>query len=77
MSVGNLPPQASVLIKITYVSELMVEGENVCFNIPGSVAPWKKDAGLDDVTQVDTLKLNACDPFRWQVSLTRYQFFSN
>ena len=52
MSVGNLPPQASVLIKITYVSELMVEGENVCFNIPGSVAPWKKDAGLDDVTQV-------------------------
>ena len=52
VSVGNLPAQASVLIKITYVAELLVEGENICFNIPGTVAPWKKDAGLDDVTQV-------------------------
>ena len=52
---GNLPAHASVLIKITYVSELLVEGENICFNVPGSVAPWKKDAGLDEITQVSLL----------------------
>ena len=52
VSVGNLPPGASVLIKITYVAELMVEGENIVFSIPGSVAPWKKDAALDTTTQV-------------------------
>jgi len=30
----------------------MVEGENVVFSLPGSVAPWKKDAALDTTTQV-------------------------
>ena len=53
MSVGNLPPGASVLIKITYVSELQVEGENIVFALPGSVAPWKKEAALDETTQVN------------------------
>ena len=52
MSVGNLPAGASVLIKITYVSELQVEGENIVFTLPGSVAPWKKEAALDEATQV-------------------------
>ena len=52
VSVGNLPPHAHVLIKITYVAEVQVEGENVVFSVPGSVAPWKKDAALDEVTQV-------------------------
>lgn len=52
VSVGNLPPGASVLIKITYVAELLVEGENIVFSLPGSVAPWKKDAALDTTTQV-------------------------
>lgn len=63
MSVGNLPPQASVLIKITYVSELQVDGENICFNVPGSVAPWKERAALDEVTQhdLDTVKVKGGD----------------
>jgi len=33
VSVGNLPPGASVLI--TYVAELLVEGENIVFSLPG------------------------------------------
>ena len=53
MSVGNLPPGASVLIKITYVAELQVEGELISFRLPGSVAPWKKDTAMKDITQVD------------------------
>ena len=52
MSVGNLPPKASVLIKITYVAELLTEGELIQFNLPGSVAPWEKDPHLSQVTQV-------------------------
>ncbi|XP_063404518.1 protein mono-ADP-ribosyltransferase PARP4-like [Mytilus trossulus] len=42
VSVGNLPPGCVALIKITYVSELQVEGELINFTIPGSVAPWKQ-----------------------------------
>ncbi|XP_065907778.1 protein mono-ADP-ribosyltransferase PARP4-like isoform X3 [Dysidea avara] len=57
VSVGNLPPGASVLIKITYVAELLVEGENIVFSLPGSVAPWKKDAALDTTTQTDVDKV--------------------
>lgn len=63
MSVGNLPPHASVLIKITYVAELQVEAANILFTIPGSVAPWKQEAALGEVTQhdVDTVKVNSQD----------------
>jgi poly [ADP-ribose] polymerase len=57
VSVGNLPPGASVLIKITYVSELAVEGENVLFSLPGSVAPWKQEAALDENIQTDVEKV--------------------
>lgn len=54
VSVGNLPPWASVLIKITYVAELQVEGELISFRLPGSVAPWKHDTAMKDITQHDT-----------------------
>ena len=57
VSVGNLPPGASVLIKITYVAELVVEGEQIVFSLPGSVAPWKKTAALDQTTQSDVTKV--------------------
>lgn len=57
MSVGNLPPGASVLIKITYVAELVVEGENIVFTLPGSVAPWKQEVALDETTQIDVEKI--------------------
>ena len=52
VSVGNLPPKATVLIKITYVAELQVDGELINFQIPGSVAPWKKDSTLNEKLQV-------------------------
>ena len=57
VSVGNLPPGANVLIKITYVAELSVEGENIVFTLPGSVAPWKQEAALEETTQTDVEKI--------------------
>ncbi|KAI6659080.1 Poly polymerase 4 [Oopsacas minuta] len=59
VSVGNLPPGANVLIKITYVAELMMEGDSVLFNLPGSVAPWHTGTALDPLTQseVGTVKI--------------------
>ncbi|XP_072047176.1 protein mono-ADP-ribosyltransferase PARP4-like [Amphiura filiformis] len=42
VSVGNLPPDANVLIKIMYVTELNVEGGKLAFALLGSVAPWKR-----------------------------------
>ncbi|XP_078001506.1 protein mono-ADP-ribosyltransferase PARP4-like isoform X2 [Glandiceps talaboti] len=53
VSVGNLPPKASVMIKITYVTELSVDGEKILFLLPGSVAPWKKDSALSQEIQTD------------------------
>lgn len=49
VSVGNLPPGAHVLIKITYVAELVVDGEDVVFSLPGSVAPTTRNKALDQV----------------------------
>ncbi len=57
VSVGNLPPGASVLIKITYVAELSVEGDHIVFRLPGSVAPWKQDTALDQTTQTTVEKI--------------------
>ncbi|XP_061177422.1 LOW QUALITY PROTEIN: protein mono-ADP-ribosyltransferase PARP4-like [Saccostrea echinata] len=63
VSVGNLPPKATVIIKITYVTELQAEGELINFYLPGSVAPWKqkyvdapefKDKDWDTVQVADT-----------------------
>ena len=41
--VGNLPPKATVAIKITYVTELQVEGAELKFAIPQAVASWTVD----------------------------------
>ena len=57
VSVGNLPPGASVLIKITYVAELAVEGEHIVFGLPGSVAPWKQETALDQTVQTSVEKV--------------------
>ncbi|XP_065198502.1 protein mono-ADP-ribosyltransferase PARP4-like isoform X2 [Sycon ciliatum] len=51
VSVGNLPPSARVLIKITYVAELAVENEQIRFSVPGSVAPWTSTAAMQTETQ--------------------------
>lgn len=52
ISVGNLPPAATVLIKVTFVSELVVKDGSVLFSLPGSVAPWQESAALNQTTQV-------------------------
>ena len=59
VSVGNLPSGANVLIKITFVAELEMEGESVLFNLPGSVAPWHTGTALDPLLQseVGTVKI--------------------
>eukprot|EP00105_Crassostrea_gigas_P013451 XP_011429775.2 PREDICTED: poly [ADP-ribose] polymerase 4-like [Crassostrea gigas] len=63
VSVGNLPTGAVVVIKITYVTELQVDGDLINFRLPGSVAPWKqkfvdapefKDKSWDTVQVGDT-----------------------
>jgi poly [ADP-ribose] polymerase 2/3/4 len=37
VSVGNLPPKCTVFIKIIYVTELQLEGEEVIFQFPSSL----------------------------------------
>jgi poly [ADP-ribose] polymerase len=51
VSVGNLPPHTTAIIKITYVTELAVDGEDVIFTLPNSVAPSKKEKALKSITQ--------------------------
>lgn len=52
ISVGNLPPGATVLIKVTFVSELIIRDGGILFSLPGSVAPWQESAALNQTTQV-------------------------
>ncbi|XP_044144395.1 protein mono-ADP-ribosyltransferase PARP4 [Bufo gargarizans] len=54
VSVGNLPPNATVVIKITYVMELSCDYGSINFSIPGSVVEWQEDRALKENTQ-DTL----------------------
>ncbi|KAL2081078.1 hypothetical protein ACEWY4_022931 [Coilia grayii] len=51
ISVGNLPPGATVLIKVTFISELLVTGDSIFFQLPGSVAPWQQSSALNERTQ--------------------------
>ncbi|XP_030058252.1 protein mono-ADP-ribosyltransferase PARP4 [Microcaecilia unicolor] len=55
VSVGNLPAEATVLIKITYITELSMQHGSVCFHIPAAVAPWQQDKALKENTQ-DTVE---------------------
>jgi len=59
VSVGNLPPHCTAVIKITYVAELVVDGDHIRFRVPGSIAPWTQKSALDSQTQatVTTVKV--------------------
>uniref|UniRef100_A0A3B3ZWT4 Poly [ADP-ribose] polymerase n=1 Tax=Periophthalmus magnuspinnatus TaxID=409849 RepID=A0A3B3ZWT4_9GOBI len=61
ISVGNLPPGATVLIKVTFVSELIVKDGSVFFSLPSSVAPWQETAALNQTTQVTLEKVCVTD----------------
>ncbi|XP_010125808.1 PREDICTED: poly [ADP-ribose] polymerase 4, partial [Chlamydotis macqueenii] len=55
ISVGNLPPNSTVVIKITYITELSFEHGCITFHMPASVSPWQQDKALNENTQ-DTIK---------------------
>lgn len=57
VSVGNLPPKAKVLIKITYITELSIEGPMAIFFIPATVAPWQQNKALNENIQVCVPKI--------------------
>uniref|UniRef100_A0AAZ3QVK4 Poly [ADP-ribose] polymerase n=1 Tax=Oncorhynchus tshawytscha TaxID=74940 RepID=A0AAZ3QVK4_ONCTS len=46
ISVGNLPAGATVLIKVTFVTELVVMEGLINFSLPGSVAPWQQSSAV-------------------------------
>ncbi|XP_040196486.1 protein mono-ADP-ribosyltransferase PARP4 isoform X2 [Rana temporaria] len=51
VSVGNLPAMATVIIKVTYITELKCSYSSVSFSIPGTVASWQEDQALKENTQ--------------------------
>ncbi|XP_031816697.1 protein mono-ADP-ribosyltransferase PARP4 [Sarcophilus harrisii] len=51
VSIGNLPPQAKVLIKITYITELSFHHGCANFFMPATVAPWQQDKALNENLQ--------------------------
>jgi Ca-activated chloride channel family protein len=66
-SVGNLPPGKEVLVRITYVTELGVEGRRLRFTIPTTVSPRYAPAEDRQGTgRPDSETLNP--PVAWAVS---------
>ncbi|XP_009888954.1 PREDICTED: poly [ADP-ribose] polymerase 4 [Charadrius vociferus] len=55
ISVGNLPPNSTVVIKITYITELSFQHGCITFHLPASVSPCQQDKALNENTQ-DTVK---------------------
>eukprot|EP01133_Synstelium_polycarpum_P003432 gene3432-3897_t len=51
VSVGNLPPKAEVLIKIIYITELSLEGLDIAFVLPASIAPARRTLAAATQTQ--------------------------
>ncbi|CAF0733970.1 unnamed protein product [Brachionus calyciflorus] len=41
VNVGNLPAKAKCVIKITYISELEINNEQIIFRLPSNVCQWK------------------------------------
>ncbi|CAF1244398.1 unnamed protein product, partial [Didymodactylos carnosus] len=46
VSVGNLPPNCEVVIKITYVAELTIENDDIVFRLPAKVASWQSQMAI-------------------------------
>eukprot|EP00055_Hartaetosiga_balthica_P011935 m.56054 g.56054 ORF g.56054 m.56054 type:complete len:1922 (+) comp7782_c0_seq1:62-5827(+) len=51
VSVGNLPPQARVVIKISFLMELAVEDRHLVFKLPGAVSSSIQDKAADHALQ--------------------------
>lgn len=76
ISVGNLPPAAAVLVKVTFVSELVVKDGSVLFSLPGSVAPWQESAALNQTTQVRAVLGDPSPLFSLVLVTRRFHVFS-
>jgi hypothetical protein len=46
-SIGNIPPGKEVLVKVTYVAELTLEGDDIRFALPTTVSPRYVPYGLE------------------------------
>ena len=47
VSVGNLPANCEVIIKITYVAELAIENNDIIFRFPAKIASWQSKQVLE------------------------------
>ncbi|XP_058617206.1 protein mono-ADP-ribosyltransferase PARP4-like isoform X2 [Onychostoma macrolepis] len=61
ISVGNLPPGATVLIKVTFITELVVRSGSIVFSLSGSVAPWQQRDALNQTTQATVEKIGVTE----------------
>jgi Ca-activated chloride channel family protein len=65
-SIGNIPPGQEVSVRITYVSELEAEGEDLRFTLPTTVSP--RYAPAEDRVGVGRPPAEALNPpVEWQV----------
>jgi Ca-activated chloride channel homolog len=65
-SIGNLPPGAEVLVRLTYVTELATEGDAVRFALPTTVSP--RYAPAEDRVAVGRSDAEAVNPpVGWRV----------
>uniref|UniRef100_A0A8C2G128 Poly [ADP-ribose] polymerase n=1 Tax=Cyprinus carpio TaxID=7962 RepID=A0A8C2G128_CYPCA len=69
ISVGNLPPGATVLIKVTFITELVVRSGSIVFSLSGSVAPWQQRAALYQTTQATVEKIGVTEEFCLSMSI--------
>ena len=59
VSVGNIPPGAKVLIKITYITELQIQGEDILFYLPTNINSSTSDRNLLEGAQASSNVANA------------------
>jgi len=66
VSVGNIPPGGEVLLKLTYVTELVLDGQALRFTLPTTVAPrYAPASDRRGIGRSDADALNP--PVRWTV----------
>uniref|UniRef100_A0A8C1M225 Poly [ADP-ribose] polymerase n=1 Tax=Cyprinus carpio TaxID=7962 RepID=A0A8C1M225_CYPCA len=70
ISVGNLPPGATVLIKVTFITELLVRSGSIIFSLSGSVAPWQQSAALNQTTQATVEKIGVTELQEFSLSMS-------
>ncbi|KAH3768093.1 protein mono-ADP-ribosyltransferase PARP4 [Pelomyxa schiedti] len=62
VSVGNLPPKTKVVIKISYITELAIEGNARKFVCPMNLVGQQKHSALAQVSQSTTKTVNTVQP---------------